>query len=159
MPAQWEVRDVRLAIQEPTILRKVRASRLVWCPILHYKTLYSQSFEPFLPTTTSLPSGSFGCDKCSTGKYYEEEANTCKSCPLGKFTPTGENNIDNCRDCEPGFISNNFDGAGFCSPCQAGSFANPSQTECLLCAPGFISGIASTECAACEKGEDGRQLK
>ena len=100
----------------------------------------------------SLP-GSSACEKCSTGTYYNKPANTCESCPLGKFTATGESDINNCKTCDPGFISNNPDGAGFCSPCPAGSYANPSQTACLPCSPGFLSGIAATHCDACEIGK------
>ena len=54
-------------------------------------------------------------------------------------------------DCDPGFVSD--DGAGFCNPCSAGSFSNPTQTACLLCPSGKFSGIASNECTDCETGK------
>lgn len=94
--------------------------------------------------------GSETCSYCGPGLYADVISQSCEMCEVGKFSIGGKNN---CEDCQLGFISNAVDGAGYCTPCPAGSYANPAQTECLPCAPGFISGIASTECTACEKGK------
>ena len=88
-----------------------------------------------------------------TGTYFHEVFNDCLACPSGKFSATGGTSIDGCQDCDAGFISNDVDGAGFCTPCSAGNFSNPTQTACLLCPSGKISGIASTECTDCESGK------
>ena len=77
----------------------------------------------------SLP-GSSACDWCLKGKYYKKTTNTCEACPNGKYTDTGEIDINNCKDCAPGFYSNDPEGAGYCSPCPAGSYTNSNQTGC-----------------------------
>ena len=122
------------------------------CPKNTFSIGASNDCTPCLDGGHSRP-GSSACEKCSTGKYFHETDNSCESCPLGKFTATGESDITNCKDCDPGFISNDPEGSGFCSPCPAGHYANPSQTACLPCSPGCISGIASTFCDACDKGK------
>ncbi|GMH85601.1 hypothetical protein TrST_g3602 [Triparma strigata] len=97
--------------------------------------------------------GSGYCENCLTGTYFDEDDNECKACPQGKFSDTGANTVEICKPCDDGFISDNPFGAGFCSPCPAGFFANPAQTACLPSSPGTISGIAAKNCDACEKGK------
>jgi hypothetical protein len=94
-----------------------------------------------------------GHSACSTAKAGSKPSSDRKGeeqCLAGTYSTGGANE---CMDCDPGFISNDPDGAGFCSPCPAGYFTNPSQTACLPCSPGSISGIAATHCDACEVGK------
>ena len=122
------------------------------CPKNTFSIGANNTCTPCADGGHSLP-GSSSCKKCSTGKYYNGEANMCEGCPLGKFTATGESAIDNCKVCKDGFVSNDVEGAGFCSPCEAGFYTNIAKTKCLPCPAGSISGIAATTCDLCEIGK------
>ena len=100
----------------------------------------------------SLP-GSSACEWCLNAKYYNKIANTREACPHGKYTDTGKNDFNDCKSCDPGFYSNEPEGAGYCPPCPAGNYANPSKTVCPVCPSGKFSGIAATNCTECESGK------
>ncbi|GMH92364.1 hypothetical protein TrVE_jg2610 [Triparma verrucosa] len=92
--------------------------------------------------------GAVGCSQCEPGEV--PSGKSCVKCEVGKFATFGS---DACFPCDNGFVSNNNEGAGFCSPCPAGFFANPAKTTCVPCLPGTFSGIAAKKCIACEKGK------
>jgi len=97
--------------------------------------------------------GSGFCDQCLTGTYFHEAFYDCMACPSGKFSATGGSSIEGCEPCASGFYSNDPDGAGFCSPCPAGTYTSTDQTGCSACPSGKFSGIASTICTECESGK------
>jgi hypothetical protein len=101
------------------------------------------------PSKYSNADESFACESAPPGKKPTADHTDIETCPAGEFSSSGES----CSPCNTGYISNNTEGAPFCSPCTAGKKANVHKTACLDCPPGTYSDIAQTECKACDFGE------
>ncbi len=91
------------------------------------------------------------CLRCPPGKRghrSEFERSACPTCLAGKYSSTEAST--NCIQCDVGRIQN---GSNFtiCMPCAAGYQSNPSETECVACAPGRNASYG-TQCEDCTAG-------
>jgi hypothetical protein len=101
-------------------------------------------------------SGSSVCSKCAKGRYSAGSASACVNCPLGTYlNAEGSTSYHDCLSCQPGFYSNDVNGAGICTKCEAGKFSlGYNETTCTACGPGFYSNIeAQSKCNACPTGK------
>lgn len=122
------------------------------------------------------------CPRCNTGYYQDEtKQTTCKICPAGKFSGTGDANIEcklcgwatyntagskNCTYCIGGKYKNGTAGDIPCTDCVAGKYtldspivdlSDPSDPPqgyggCDICDPGKISGVGASVCTQCDPG-------
>ncbi|GMH69413.1 hypothetical protein TrLO_g2906 [Triparma laevis f. longispina] len=97
--------------------------------------------------------GESSCEKCSTGKYFQEDENECKPCPKNTFSISGAADIDGCEDCSAGGHSQ--PGSGYCDQCLTGKFYDEPSNDCKLCPAGTYTatgGVGLDDCKACEIG-------
>ena len=101
----------------------------------------------------SLP-GSGYCEKCSTGKYYDETTNSCELCPKNTFSTSGAGNISGCLQCAS---ADEFApaGSGYCSSCSSGKYYDEVDSTCRECSSGKFAatgGISISLCEICPVG-------
>ena len=108
--------------------------------------------------------GSSACEKCSTGKYYDEASYDCKFCPKNTASISGASNISGCIECQVEKQEYAYSGSGYCSVCPQHEVYNNSLGECT-CIDTFIRDVdkacvckegwtlKGTECAPCEEGK------
>lgn len=76
--------------------------------------------------------GSFACKKSSTGKYYNETANECGTCPMNTFTLSGATDINGCMPCQnAGEYAK--PGSGYCKKCSTGEYYDETANACGDC--------------------------
>ncbi|GMH77265.1 hypothetical protein TrLO_g2296, partial [Triparma laevis f. longispina] len=129
-------------------------------------------------TYSTLPVPSTACTICPAGKYnpdHETSASlheSCTPCGLGtQLVDDGEHAVlhdsaEDCRECNPGFFSNNPEGASSCEACQVGLVSPSGASACslcpagydcsggttVMCSPGNYSNGDTAGCEPCQKG-------
>ncbi|GMI01196.1 hypothetical protein TrST_g6997 [Triparma strigata] len=99
--------------------------------------------------------GSGYCEKCSTGKYYNEPDNTCKDCPKNTASISGAADISGCGDCQVAVGEYAAPGSGYCSSCSSGKYFDEPQNVCISCPSGMFTAtgaIGIWQCATCQVG-------
>ncbi|GMI13746.1 hypothetical protein TrLO_g2474, partial [Triparma laevis f. longispina] len=92
--------------------------------------------------------GDISCEKCSTGKYYNEPTNNCQLCPKNTFSISGATDINGCEDCPIGGHSQ--PGAGYCDQCLTGKYYDEPINSCQLCPKNTFSVSGATDINGCE---------
>jgi len=99
--------------------------------------------------------GSEYCEKCSTGKYYNETENICQDCPKNSASISGAADISGCGDCNVAIGEYAAPGSGYCSSCSSGKYYNEPQNDCIACPSGKFTAtgaIGLWQCAICQVG-------
>lgn len=86
------------------------------------------------------------CSACKPGEYLVQRNNSlCAECPAG----THRNASTPVHACQDVFAEDCASDAPMCTPCGAGSYAEPGSANCTPCAPGSFSQASSPACTAC----------
>jgi hypothetical protein len=100
--------------------------------------------------------GQIFCKSCPLGKMSPSDAShDCSECPRGWFGANDGNRML-CTGCPAGFMQF-ANGSAFCSRCASGKYTfDTEQNACQSCPKGFFRGAEddSTQCKACDIGEE-----
>lgn len=100
-------------------------------------------------------SGSGYCEKCATGKYYDETENSCKLCPKNTASISGASDLSGCDACQVEVGEYASPGSGYCSTCSSGKYYDEPQNDCVACPSGKFTAtgaIGVWQCATCQVG-------
>ena len=98
--------------------------------------------------------GSSACEKCATGKYYNEAEIRCDPCPKNTFTISGAADISGCEPCQNAG-EHAPEGSGYCQSCTSGKYYHEPANDCLKCPSGSFTatgGVGLDECKQCPEG-------
>merc|ERR1711871_1546686 len=99
--------------------------------------------------------GSGYCEKCATGKYYDEAENTCQECPKNTASISGATDLSGCNACQVEVGEYAAPGSGYCSSCSSGKYYDETQNDCVACPSGKFTAtgaIGVWQCATCQVG-------
>ncbi|GMH76471.1 hypothetical protein TrST_g1986 [Triparma strigata] len=106
---------------------------------------------------------SASCTICPAGKYNDDDAiaasahTSCTACPPGKKleddgnVASHHNSDEDCRECNPGYYSNDPEGVAFCTECETGKVSPSGASECSFCPAGY--DCTGTSTIMCEPGQ------
>ena len=99
------------------------------------------------------------CEECPGGTYgngnreIAKPSTACLSCPAGKTSEPGNEELEGCSNCPLGTTTH--DGDAQCTACRAGQYTKVPGTACALCPKGKINRQnGSVTCESCEMDSD-----
>ncbi|GMH77097.1 hypothetical protein TL16_g07293 [Triparma laevis f. inornata] len=111
------------------------------------------TISPATSTCTVCPSGKYNPDQ-ATSTAHHNFISTCVACGLGtKLADDGEvaynhDSAEDCRECNPGFFSNDPDGASSCQQCAEYLISPSGSSTCGFCPAGYDCSGGTTEMCA-----------